>query len=297
MRGGGFETSNLALQQICGAYRVECDRWWDFRGGIRTRRIGSLDIADIQFSTCAVIRDRRDEHYRGDHYFLVFQVDGCARMRQRGSEALLLSRDCTLIDSRYPSVFETPNGFRQYSFHLPAQALQEHFGRQPVPLARRIEGDRGAGRVLSDMLTSFLRNAETLDGVELTSLTLQLLGTALGLEKGIPGGESVARRVGAQDIIQYIDAHLREPDLTPLSIAENFEVSLRQLYRIVMATGLTPAALIWKQRLERARVQLEQQGTRTPIIEIALNCGFKDGSHFSRAFRRQFGHPPKLSRR
>src|SRR5262245_4651692 len=256
MRGGGFETSNLALQQICGAYRVECDRWWDFRGGIRTRRIGSPDIADIQFSTCAVIRDRRDQHYRGDHYFLVFQVDGCSRMRQRGSEALLLSRDCTLIDSRYPSVFETPNGFRQYSFHLPAPALHEHFGRRAIPLARRIEGDHGAGRVLSDMLTSFLRNAETLEGVELTSLTLQLLGTALGLDKGVEA--SLPRTVSASDIVQYIDGHLREPNLTPLSIAENFDVSLRQLYRIVMATSLTPAALIWKRRLERARAQLEQ---------------------------------------
>ena len=68
---GGYETSNLALQQVCGAYRVECDRWWDFRGDVRTKRIGSLDLAEITFSACTVIRDHRDEHYRGDQYFLV----------------------------------------------------------------------------------------------------------------------------------------------------------------------------------------------------------------------------------
>jgi transcriptional regulator GlxA family with amidase domain len=33
-----------------------------------------------------------------------------------------------------------------------------------------------------------------------------------------------------------------------------------------------------------------------PIIEIALNCGFKDGAHFSRAYRKMFGHPPRVSR-
>jgi AraC family transcriptional activator of tynA and feaB len=294
---GAFETSNQALQAICGAYRLECDRWWEFRGGIRTSRIGSLDLADIRFSTCAVIRDHRDEHYRGDHYFLVFQADGCARMRQRGVEATLHPGDCTLIDSRYPSVFETPHGFRQYSFHLPADRLQEHFGKRAIPLARRIVGTQGAGRVLSDLLSSFVRNAPTLDGVDLTGVTLQLLRTALGLDgAAVERDEGVRRTLGAQEVIHYLDAHIQDAALTPQSIATHFSISVRQLYRVVAATGFTPAALIWRQRLEHARARLAQTGPRVPIIEIALACGFKDGAHFSRAYRRQFGHTPKASR-
>ena len=34
-RGGDFEASNEALRQICGAYRLVCERWWEFRGSIR----------------------------------------------------------------------------------------------------------------------------------------------------------------------------------------------------------------------------------------------------------------------
>jgi len=139
---GGFESSNDALRRICGAYRVVCDRWWEFRGSVRVQRIGSLELADIHFSPCTVIRDHRDEHYRGDHVFLIYQVDGHARMRQRGCEANLGPGDCTVIDSRYPSVFETPQGFRQCSFHFPIDVFQQAFGRAPVPLARTFSSAR-----------------------------------------------------------------------------------------------------------------------------------------------------------
>jgi AraC family transcriptional regulator, positive regulator of tynA and feaB len=299
--GHGFEASNEALRDICGAYQVMCDRWWVFRGDIRTQRIGSLDLAAVSVSACSVIRDHRDEYYRGDQYFLIFQADGCARMCQRGSEALLRPGDCTLIDSRYPSVFDAPQGFKQYSFHLPAHLFNERFGKRTVPLAQTIRGDSGAGGLLSDMLKSFLRNAESLHGVELTSVTLQLLTTALGMYAGARSHgcapEMERRNVNAREVEHYIDAHIGQQDLSPESIARHFNISVRQLYRVVATVGSTPAALIWSSRLKHAHLVLAQGSPRVPIIDVALSCGFKDGAHFSRAYRKAFGHPPTLSRR
>jgi AraC family transcriptional regulator, positive regulator of tynA and feaB len=294
---GGFEVSNEALRRICGAYRVACDRWWDFRGSLRTQRIGSLELADIRLSACTVIRDHRDEHYRGDQYFLVLQAAGTARMRQRGAEATLRPGDCTLIDSRFPSVFETQSGFRQFSFHLPAPQFNERFGKRALPLARTIHGDRGAGRLLSDLLTSFVRNAQELEGVDLTGMTLHLLSTTLGVSEDTPCVRSIERHaITAAEVTHYIDANIQHEDLTPQHIADHFNISARQLYRVVAEVGCTPAALIWKRRLEHARALLARSGSRTPIIEIALNCGFKDGAHFSRSYRKTFGHSPKAAR-
>jgi len=299
MRGtDDYESSNERLRTICGAYRVACDRWWEFRGNIRTHRIGSLELADVTFSPCAVIRDHRDEHYRGDQYFLVLQADGSARMRQRGSEAWLRPGDCTLIDSRYPSVFESAQGFRQYSFHLPAPLFNERFGPRNVPMARTIHGDRGPGRVLSEVLNALVRNAPSLQGVELTDMTLQLVAAALGTTAlTAPAAADAERRgLSAREVSHYIEANIRESELTPQRIADHFNISVRQLYRVVASAGCTPAALIWKQRLQQARVLLEERSSRVPIIEIALNCGFKDGAHFSRAYRKAFGQSPRTSR-
>ncbi len=79
---------------------------------------------------------------------------------------------------------------------------------------------------------------------------------------------------------------LASPELAPQEIAEYFNVSLRQLYRISALSGCTPAALIWRRRLERAKSLLQDPASRAPITEIALSCGFKDGAHFSRSIAR-----------
>ncbi len=164
-------------------------------------------------------------------------------------------------------------------------------------MARTIRADRGPGRLLSDMLQSFVSNAPMLQGVELTSLTLQLLSAALGVRPAAETSVDLRHRsIDVREISQFIDAHIERSDLTPQTIAAHFNTSVRQLYRVIAAEGGTPAALIWRKRLEHAHRLLGRSGTRVPIIEIALNCGFKDGAHFSRAYRKMFGHSPRVAR-
>lgn len=292
-----FESSNLALRQICGAYRIACDRWWEFRGNVRRHRIGSLEVAEVCVAPCAVIRDLGDQHYLGDQYFLVFQAEGSATMRQKGAEAVLAPGDSTIVDSRFPSVFETTRGFRQFSFHLRRDRFLDLLGKRPVPVARTIHSNRGAGRLLSDMLASYVRNAPLLAGVDLDCMTLQLLSAALGLDRQAEEAvELRSRSVDVREISQFIDAHLERADLTPLAVAARFNLSVRQLYRVIAGVGCTPAALIWQRRLEQARRLLARCDSRVPIIEIALSCGFKDGAHFSRAYRKMFGESPRGAR-
>jgi len=292
-----YETANEALRRICGAYRISCDRWWEFRGNIATRTAGSLHYADVRFSHGTVIRDRGEGRYVGDHYFLILQAAGSARMRQRGNEAGLETGDCTLIDSRFASAFEVGADFHQYSFHLPAQLIQERFGRQALPLARVIGGKQGAGAILSDLLRSVVRNASTLEGANVTGVALQALATALGAENEPRRCMGASNSIPSlREIVEYVDTRVHEPDLTPVGIANHFNISLRSLYRLAAPAGCAPAALVWQRRLEQARRMLASGNSRVPIIEIALSCGFKDGAHFSRAYRKAYGHPPKLAR-
>ncbi len=294
-----FEACNSVINRVCGAYRVVCDRWWDFRGGIATGRVGSLEYADIRFSNGRVIKDGKlDQFYLGDRHFLVLQVAGSALMRQRGLEARLRPGDLTLIDSRFPSVFEVGKELRQYSFHLPADLLRDRFGAAKVPLATTINGARGAGGLLSDTLMSIVRHGESLQGVDLTELALNLLCRAVGIETSEARNGPLERtNVNVREISDYIGTQLHRHDLAPKDIAEYFNVSLRQLYRISYGAGCTPASLMWRLRLERARELLADRLSRTPITEIALSCGFKDMAHFSRSYRKTFGEAPRAARR
>src|SRR5262249_50052051 len=200
-----------------------------------------------------------------------------------------------IIDSRFPSVFEVGPAFHQYSFHFPAEVVHGRFGRCGLPLAKAISGRRGAGAVLSDLLISFVRNAPALQGVNLTGIALHALSAAVGEDGALQQAE-VQGTPTLREMIHYIDAHVHEPELAPAGIASHLNTSLRQLYRLAAAAGCSPAALIWQRRLEHARRMLATRDSRTPIIEVAVSCGFKDGAHFSRAYRKAYGHPPKLAR-
>ncbi|MER8862405.1 GlxA family transcriptional regulator [Mesorhizobium sp. M0751] len=68
-------------------------------------------------------------------------------------------------------------------------------------------------------------------------------------------------------------------------------LSRRQLERLFMEkTKSSPAVVYTRVRLERAKHLLMQ--TRAPMIEIAVEVGFENASHFSRLFRETYGQPP-----
>lgn len=90
-------------------------------------------------------------------------------------------------------------------------------------------------------------------------------------------------------------ANIEEP--LPLSeIADMVGVSLRQLERLFHRYhNVTPAQHYLALRLRRAREMLAH--TSAPIMQITIACGFQTASHFCKAYRAQFGHPPSDHRR
>src|SRR6202012_2600707 len=73
----------------------------------------------------------------------------------------------------------------------------------------------------------------------------------------------------------------REARLTPWHFLRVFE----------HRTGVTPHQYVLRTRLRRAAVRLSSEPSR--ILDIALDAGFNDISNFNRAFRTEFGVPPK----
>ncbi len=286
---------NRALQTMGGFYRVDCGQPGGFRGRIRSMRVGPVVLADVSLGRCIVRRDFAGCSGTLDHYNLVLQFEGNARMRQCGSEALLLPGDLTLIDSRHMSEFEAREAIHQYSVGIPASPLRELFGGERVPLARTISGSTGAGRLLADIVTSCCRNAADLRGLDLVATTLHVLAAAVGRVPPLARA-GTGRRANRSEIEQFIDANIERYELSPRLVARHFGLSERQLYRVTATLGCTPAALIWSRRLQHARRLLDREPGSVRVLDVALRCGFKDGAHFSRAFRRTFGHSPSESR-
>ncbi|TIX74012.1 MAG: helix-turn-helix domain-containing protein [Mesorhizobium sp.] len=78
-------------------------------------------------------------------------------------------------------------------------------------------------------------------------------------------------------------------------VAQRAGVSRRQLERLFASyIGLPPVRHYLRIRVDHAKRLIE--GTRMPIIDIAMACGFMSASHFAKCFRVFNGMSPQQCR-
>jgi AraC-like DNA-binding protein len=144
---------------------------------------------------------------------------------------------------------------------------------------------------------------------------LILLATKIGaLDRGVPEQARLAavlldRLAAAPDVVyelrsprdprarRFADLVAGSPgdDRTIATLARAAGTSLRTLERCYLAeTGLAVGEWRRRVRLFHALHRLQRGDS---VTEVALDCGYATPSAFGVAFRRQFGHAPKLGRR
>ncbi|CAM3670033.1 GlxA family transcriptional regulator [Bordetella sputigena] len=89
----------------------------------------------------------------------------------------------------------------------------------------------------------------------------------------------------------FIEQRIDDPPSLD-AIARYVGVGRRQLERAFQqALGVSPMVFQRNLRLQYSRWLLEN--SRLPVTQVALDCGFADGAHFSREFRGRFGMTPR----
>lgn len=97
-------------------------------------------------------------------------------------------------------------------------------------------------------------------------------------------------------LVEVIHAQLALEDIDMNHIAAAMSMTPKQLRTSVMSiTGLTPVAYILQVRLNYARHIISSEDTS--LTQIAAKCGFQNLSHFSKAFKQQFGVSPTQFRK
>lgn len=90
-------------------------------------------------------------------------------------------------------------------------------------------------------------------------------------------------------VLHHIDSNLNQPILID-DLCRIACMSRSKLYQqFANLAGCSPMQYIQQQRLERARLLLEQGQT---VTQACLNAGFVNPAHFSRRFHQQFGVTP-----
>lgn len=132
----------------------------------------------------------------------------------------------------------------------------------------------------------------------LSSALVLALAQAGSVGREAPSGPSL--QPGDSDrsarlAVRYIHDNLSNPDLSVSEVAAHLHVSPRHLARLLHAfTGVAPGTYIAQARWDRAAVLLVQ--TDTPLKQVALQSGYRDVQHFTRAFGRVGGVTPGVFR-
>jgi AraC family transcriptional regulator len=128
-----------------------------------------------------------------------------------------------------------------------------------------------------------------MDAMEAESLTLALLGRALGERTSHAPGGSYGRQklVDRAKLVLASDLGRRWSLADIAALVGVSPVYLTQLFRQVEGLPLYRYQL--QRRLARA---LDRLGERVDLTELALDLGFSSYSHFSDAFKRSYGQTP-----
>ena len=231
-------------------------------------------------------------------FFMHLQLEGEANVRQDGREALLRSGDFTLCDGARHYEIGCPAGSRMLVLAIPAVKLRRHVAC-PESLAATV---MRAATGVSGLMSGFLRNywmqcRHSLDGEsaeQIAAAVLDILGAAY---TQVPRTHAERSSRGAAHrirIINYIHAHLYDPDLSPAQIAGACRITTRYLHYLFSDGEETVARYILVRRLEASSQALlaESQRGRT-VTAIAFDHGFNSATHFGRVFRAHFGVTPR----
>lgn len=104
------------------------------------------------------------------------------------------------------------------------------------------------------------------------------------------------RRKHASRIVQEVERYVDENwdrDIRTSDVAAKHGISARALQRCFASDGINS---FWKYvqrvRLHRARQLLQEAPPGITVTEVAFRCRFQNASHFSVAYRREFGEYP-----
>ncbi|GAA1124641.1 helix-turn-helix domain-containing protein [Kribbella jejuensis] len=230
--------------------------------------------------------------------FLGLQLAGTSLIVQGGREAVLKPRDLVVYESTEPYTLVDADGIRQHFFRIPIAAV----GLPRDAIRQVCATTLSPGHPIADLVAAYLyRLASRPDlythpdagavsrptvGLVRALITTHLDATALGKE---PLHATLRFR-----ILEYVRARLGDPGLNAGQIAAEHHISVRHLYNVLAAGGISLGDWIRDQRLEGSREDLTRPELRSlTIATVARRWGFTDPSSFGRVFRAAYGLSPR----
>ena len=290
------------LHRLVGPIDVTPAERLEFDAQVGMDAIGPLQIRCTQSMPARIEVPPRSLAGADHRFVLMMPVRGRLAFVHQGRDAVLEPGDFVLFDNTLPGriEFSEPNT----SLHL-VLSPDELKSRLPTPenlCGLRTAHDGPFGPVVASMLEDVWRQVESgfpqEYGLTVAKNLVDVITTAYSLQHGRRFGESASISERRAHIKRFVEARLRDPQLSPAFVADYFGVSTRYLGMIFEREFEPISAYIARRRLEECAHQLGSSiWAARSVTEIAREWGFGNRAHFSRVFKKRFGVSPREFRR
>jgi AraC-like DNA-binding protein len=277
---------------------VECRRDpGEIAFGGSITRLGRVTSAAIR---CTATATQRTAKLTRDHsppkVTLMLQVSGSSLLAQGGRDIVLRPGQLAFRETTQPYELLFGSRFNEHrSFQfarddlaLPSRVLSE---ATALPLRGPVVGAAAAflGRLDAHQASPGSPGAEALG-----DLTAQLARAIITTQQADqPLSREPLDATLLVRVIEYIRAHLPDSDLTAARIAAAHHVSVRHLYSVLAAGGISLGDWVRARRLEECRKDLAQPAANTiTVAAVGRRWGLNDATSFGRAFKDAYGMSP-----
>ena len=266
---------------------------------------GKLEIADVAWIQVARITAGR---HRVVHepapsvtasVSIALQVTGRSIIEQVARTVRLTPGHWCVCNLSQRYVLSSPAASQRLVILIPRSRIEASEDLERVSM-RALAATSGVSRLAFGAASSLIEelaaiNADRIE--DLAESVCRLINLAMH-ERARYQPPEAARASLSERIRAYVSDHLRDPELCLDSIAKHLNASKRSLHRAVRDANESIHELIWRERLERCRRDLlDPAKMKQTITDIAQSWGFKNLTHFSRAFRARFGVTARDARR
>jgi AraC-like DNA-binding protein len=229
-----------------------------------------------------------------DDFFIALMLQGSATLGQSGKNADCHAGDVVIYDSARPFSWQFNQDSVMQIARIPREVLTARLPHAERLTARIVGASQPLGTMTGNLLkcvSDLDQSVQTLEMGQFSKSFVDLLASAIEFslldpKLSLPQSDILNR---AKKIL--ID-NIEDADFNFAQLVEQINASPRTVCRVFASDGTTPMRWLWQKRLELAHGLLLRGHIRS-VSQIAMRCGFADFSHFSRAFKKAYGIPPK----
>lgn len=235
-------------------------------------------------------------------YMLLVPLSGTLDYAQAGRTGSVGAGEYVLLSQMAFHEFASQPNMPLMVLRIPALELRGRLTSVDDHIGRRFGANVQMTRLLVDLLrsvTEVFADCPPPNPEALATEIFSFVALAIGAEdRGSTVDVRNARYHLRRRIFEFIEKNLGDQDLTPRKIAASSRISLSYLYSLFNDDDTTVSQFMQLRRLQRAyELLVADPRGRLTVSEIAYQVGFKNVSHFSRSFSRQFNMAPRDARR